>query len=61
MSNHMADGWIVGFNQEKFNKLSSEQQELLIQISKEMQEWKLDYDNEQDEQIIQQLVDEGMK
>ena len=61
MSNHMADGWIVGFNQEKFNKLSSEQQELLIQISKEMQEWKLDYDNEQDEQIIEQLVDEGME
>ncbi len=61
MSNHMADGWIVGFNQEKFNKLSSEQQELLIKISKEMQQWKLDYDNEQDEKIIQELADKGME
>jgi tripartite ATP-independent transporter DctP family solute receptor len=61
MSNHMADGWVVGINAKKFNQLSEEHQQLLIDATAEMQTWKLEYDHEQAEITIDELVNHGME
>lgn len=61
MSNHMADTWVVGMNSSRYNKLTEEQQKLLTDLADEMQQWKIDYDNEEDAKAIQTLKDNGME
>ncbi|MFD1780222.1 DctP family TRAP transporter solute-binding subunit [Fredinandcohnia salidurans] len=61
ISNHMADGWVVGINQEKFDSLTDEQQKILTEASKEIQGWALDYDNKEAETAIEFLEGEGVK
>ncbi|MDQ0254151.1 tripartite ATP-independent transporter DctP family solute receptor [Evansella vedderi] len=61
ISNHMADGWIVGINDDKFNSLSSEQQQILLDATKELQSWKWDYDQGQFQTTVDTLVSEGME
>jgi len=61
ISNHMADGWVVGINQEKFDSLTDEQQKILNEASKEIQGWALDYDNKEAATAIEFLEGEGVK
>ena len=61
MSNHMADTWVVGMNSSRYNKLTEEEQKLLTDLADEMQQWKIDYDNEEDAKAIQTLKDNGME
>ena len=61
ISNHMADGWLVGINQEKFDSLTEEQQQILTETSKEIQGWALDYDKKEAESAIEFLEGEGVK
>lgn len=61
ISNHMADTWVVGMNDAKFNSLPEDLQTLISETSAEMQQWKIDYDQEQDEIALQKLIDNGME
>ncbi|OXS74199.1 DctP family TRAP transporter solute-binding subunit [Domibacillus enclensis] len=61
VSNHMADGWLVGMNEEKLNGLSEEHQTAIQEAVEEMQGWLADYDAEESEKAIQLMEDEGMK
>jgi tripartite ATP-independent transporter DctP family solute receptor len=60
VTNHMADGWIVGINTKKYGELSDAQKKVLEDVTMEMQGWKVDYDNEQDQTAIDTLVSKGM-
>ncbi|MFG6147472.1 DctP family TRAP transporter solute-binding subunit [Halobacillus sp. B23F22_1] len=61
ISNHMADGWLVGLNQEKYDSLSDEQKQVLEEATQEVQDWSIDYNAEQAESIIETLEEEGME
>lgn len=61
MTNHMADGWVVGINKAKFEKLSADQQKGLIDAAKEMQAWKVQYDATEDAKAADFLKSKGMK
>ena len=61
VSIHMADGWIVGINQEKFDGLTKEQQQILTDASQEIQGWALDFDKKEGETAIKLLKDEGVE
>lgn len=61
ISNHMADGWLVGMNQEKFNSLSDEQKQILQETTKEIQSWKNDKDEAGAQETIEFLKSEGME
>lgn len=61
ISDHMTDAWVVGINLDKFNKLSSEQKQILLDAAKEIQQWKLKYDIEEDKKAIKFLESQGMK
>ncbi|MBT2678699.1 DctP family TRAP transporter solute-binding subunit [Bacillus sp. ISL-35] len=61
ISNHMADGWLVGMNQAKFDKLTDEQKKIISDSVKEIQGWSLDYDNKEAETAIKLMEDEGVE
>jgi len=61
VSNHMADGWVVGINQKKFDGLTEEQQKILTDASNEIQGWALDYDEKEAKSAIELLESEGVK
>lgn len=61
MSDHMADGWVLGMNQAKFDDLSDDQKEILQEASEETQEWKADYDEEESDEIVNDLEEKGME
>ncbi|WP_423410327.1 DctP family TRAP transporter solute-binding subunit [Heyndrickxia sp. MSNUG] len=61
ISNHMADGWVVGINQAKFDKLTEDQQKILTEASEEIQGWALDYDTKEAKAAIELLEGEGVK
>lgn len=61
LTNHMADAWVIGMNNEQFEQLSSDQKDIVQNASEEMQSWLREYDNEQEEEMIQSLKDEGME
>lgn len=60
ITNHMADGWIVGMNNDKYNELSDEQKTIFEEVTIEMQDWKIEYDAKQDQEAIDELVENGM-
>lgn len=61
ITNHMADGWVVAINPDKFAQLSEEQQQVLINVTKEMQEWKVQYDKDLDKAAIATMQEKGME
>lgn len=61
LTNHMADAWLAGINQAKFDALSSEQQEILLSAGADMQQWKLDYDAGVEESALKTLRENGME
>ncbi|BDG60153.1 DctP family TRAP transporter solute-binding subunit [Caldinitratiruptor microaerophilus] len=61
ISNHMADGWVVGININKFASLPQDVQKILMEAAAETQSWKLRYDQEQDAQALEFLKSKGME
>lgn len=61
ISNHMAEAWIVGMNDDKFNNLTEEQQQILQEATIEIQEWKIDNDTQNAESIIEDVESQGME
>ncbi|WP_245832959.1 DctP family TRAP transporter solute-binding subunit [Oceanobacillus timonensis] len=61
LSNHMAEAWLVGMNQEKFNELTEEQQEILLEASQEIQAWNAKEEKANTEETIDFLETEGMQ
>ncbi|WP_101842488.1 DctP family TRAP transporter solute-binding subunit [Halobacillus sp. Marseille-P3879] len=61
ISDHMADGWLVGLNQQKYDNLSDDQKQILEEATQEVQDWSIDYNAEQAESIIETLEEEGME
>ncbi len=60
-TNHVAEAWVVGMNPDKFNSLSEEMQTLICETAQEMQQWKLDYDQETDQSCIDFMIEKGME
>lgn len=61
ISNHIADGWVVGMNAEKLKKLTPEQQQAIQEAAVEMQQWKVEYDLVEDQKALQELAEKGME
>lgn len=61
MTNHMADGWVVGINAKKFAGLSKEAQAVLTASAKEIQDWKVKYDATEDGKALDTLKSKGME
>ncbi len=61
ISNHMADGWLVGMNQAKFDGLTDEHKQIITDSVKEIQTWLTDYDAKEAETAIKQMEDSGVK
>ncbi|MCM3761973.1 DctP family TRAP transporter solute-binding subunit [Alkalihalobacillus oceani] len=61
ISNHMADGWLVGVNQEKFEGLSEDHRQAIQEAVEEVQAWKSQQDQKGSEEIIEFLQSEGME
>ncbi|MCF3942578.1 DctP family TRAP transporter solute-binding subunit [Oceanobacillus alkalisoli] len=61
ISNHMAEAWVVGVNEDKFSNLTEEQQQILREATEEVQEWKVDNDASNAERIIEELVAQGIE
>ena len=59
-TNHIADAWVVGMNTTKLNGLSEEQQNALRTAAEECQQWYVDYQAEQDGNMLKLLTDNGM-
>jgi tripartite ATP-independent transporter DctP family solute receptor len=61
VSNHMADGWIIGINKAKFAKLSPEQQKVITEATKELQTWSSNKDKEDESKSIEMLKEKKME
>lgn len=61
ISNHMADGWLVGMNQAKFDGLSDEQKQIITDSVKEIQTWLTEYDAKEAETAIKSMEEAGVK
>lgn len=61
VSNHMADGWVIGINKAKFAKLSPEQQKALTDATKEVQTWSANKDKEDESKSIDMLKEKKME
>ncbi|WP_085522683.1 DctP family TRAP transporter solute-binding subunit [Tuberibacillus sp. Marseille-P3662] len=61
ISNHMADGWILGINQAKFGDLTDDQKKVLQEAAKETQSWKLKEDEKNFNSTVDFLKENGMK
>lgn len=61
LTNHMADAWIIAINSNKFDELSEEQQQILLDVSKEIQEWKIKNDEKLDNAAIALMKEKGME
>lgn len=59
---HMADGYVLGINNDTWGDLSSEQQEALAEAAEETAVFKADYDVEEEERMLRELEEEhGMQ
>jgi tripartite ATP-independent transporter DctP family solute receptor len=61
ISNHMADGWVIGINKDKFAKLSPEQQQALADATKETQTWSANADKAGEGKSIDFLKEKKME
>ncbi len=60
ISNHMADGWVLGINPAKFNALSEKNRQALQAAAAEAEAWKATNDANDAKQSIDFLVSKGM-
>lgn len=60
-TDHMADAWLVGINSSLFDGLSDKQKEAIEQAGEEVQQWNVDFMEEQDSIALESLLDNGME
>lgn len=61
LTNHIADGYILAFNQDLWKKLNSDTQKIVRRVAEETAQFKLEYDLREEEKIIEELEAKGMK
>jgi TRAP-type transport system periplasmic protein len=61
LTNHIVDGYILGMNQDKFEGLQDEAQQILKDAAAETAQFKREYDDEQTAKAIDELESHGMK
>jgi TRAP-type transport system periplasmic protein len=61
MSNHMADGWVLGINPAKFNALPEAQKQALQAAATEAEAWKFANDNADINKSVELLKSKGMQ
>lgn len=61
LTNHIADAYILGMNQAKFEGMDKESQRALTEAAQETAEFKRKYDDEEAEKAIAELESKGMK
>ncbi|MCV2488195.1 DctP family TRAP transporter solute-binding subunit [Geodermatophilus sp. YIM 151500] len=61
LTNHIVDGYILGFNADKFAGLDEEAQQILRDAAAETAEYKRQYDDEQADKAIADLEANGMQ
>jgi tripartite ATP-independent transporter DctP family solute receptor len=61
ITNHMADGWVVGINPAKYAGLSEAHQKALTEAAAEAEAWKAENDAASAEATIAELENQGMK
>lgn len=60
-TDHMADAWVVGMNNDLFESLSEKQQEAVLKAGEEVQQWNVEFMATEDEAALQVLLDNGME
>jgi len=60
ITNHMADGWVLGINPAKFNALSAAHQAAIVEAAKEAEAWKVANDAATAQGDIAELQKRGM-
>ncbi|RWK60921.1 DctP family TRAP transporter solute-binding subunit [Mesorhizobium sp.] len=61
ITNHMADGWVLGINPAKFDALSEAEKAAVTEAAEEAEAWKAENDAAQAETILKDLEGHGMK
>lgn len=60
-TDHMADAWLVGINSSLFEGLSDNQKEAIQKAGEEVQQWNVDFMEEEDATALETLLDNGME
>jgi tripartite ATP-independent transporter DctP family solute receptor len=61
LTNHMADGWVLGINPGKYAKLTDQQKKAIQEASKEAEAWKFQNDSADATKSIEFLKSKGME
>ncbi|MEI5678374.1 MULTISPECIES: DctP family TRAP transporter solute-binding subunit [unclassified Mesorhizobium] len=61
ITNHMADGWVLGINPAKYDALSDAEKAALTEAAKEAEAWKVENDAATAESSIAELEKHGMQ
>lgn len=61
LTGHIADGYVLGINNDLWESLSTEQQEALQEAAEETAAFKAEYDAEEESRIIEELKEHGMQ
>lgn len=61
ITDHMADGWVLGINPAKFENLSEAHQKALVEAAAEAEAWKVENDAATAEETIAELEKNGME
>jgi len=61
ITNHMADGWVLGINPAKFDALSDSEKAAITEAAKEAEAWKVENDAATAESSIAELEKHGMQ
>lgn len=60
-TDHMADAWLVGINSKKFDSLTQAQKDAFIKAGKEVQEWNVQFMEQEDKTGLEVLIENGME
>jgi len=61
LTNHMADGWVVGMNKKKYDALPEKTRKAIVAAAMETQAWKVMTDDNQQSKQVAFLKEKGMK
>lgn len=61
LTGHMADGYVLGINKDRWQSLSPEVQKAMSEAAEETALFKTKYDNDEEVKIIETLQEEGME
>lgn len=61
LTNHISDGYVLGFNQRKFDGYSEEVQDILREAAASTAEWKRESDDSEAQQLLADLEEQGVQ